>query len=319
MSALHATTSLTGLLHAAGVAQDTLLRSMSLKEVHSVADPKAVAASQLCAAAARAPLEALGFFSSITSTFGNIGQANYAAANAHLDALALCRRYHGTLASSLQIPAVRGVGMGARAFSDEQLRALGAISLETFSTCLAIALMPSRGALERTQVPLARVNFEHVATPTVSELTASSNEGGIQSQNLVSGPGSALAQFLHGMSSPDQHKYIEELGLRVLRELVGTSSSLTTDTQLSDLGIDSIAALELSSQLRSVTGVQLSPTEIFDQPTTGALAAYLLRQTIDADEDAHDQTARSTTNVTSGTNIVAGSWPGGGEAQQLLE
>ena len=83
--------------------------------------PKALATSHLQAITVRTPLDALGLFSSVASTFGNVGQGNYAAANAYLDAVARSRRRHGALVSSLQIPAVSGSGMGATSFDTEQV------------------------------------------------------------------------------------------------------------------------------------------------------------------------------------------------------
>ena len=49
----------------------------------------------------------------MASTFGNVGQASYSAANSYMDALARSRRVQSMHGSSLQIPAVSGAGMGA--------------------------------------------------------------------------------------------------------------------------------------------------------------------------------------------------------------
>ena len=74
--------------------------------------PKAVGAHWLHHAVATLSVRSLLHFSSMAAAFGNVGQANYAAANAYLDAAALCRRAHGQRVSSMQLPTVRGAGMG---------------------------------------------------------------------------------------------------------------------------------------------------------------------------------------------------------------
>ena len=67
--------------------------------------------------------------------------------------------------------------------------------------------------------------------------------------------------------------------LRVVRELAGAASeALDAETPLMEAGVDSLAATELSSRLRSLTGVALSPTLVFEQPTARAVAAHLLEQ-----------------------------------------
>ena len=50
-----------------------------------------------------------------------------------------------------------------------------------------------------------------------------------------------------------------------------------------EAGIDSLAATALSSRLRSVTGVVLSPTLVFEQPTPRAVAAHIVEQLTDCD------------------------------------
>merc|ERR1712091_305739 len=78
---------------------------------------KAVGAEHLHPTTAPAPIEGLVLFSSVGAGLGNVGQANYAAANACLDAHALSRRRRGAAARSTQWPLVGGAGMGAAAFA----------------------------------------------------------------------------------------------------------------------------------------------------------------------------------------------------------
>ena len=118
---------LVGVLHAAGVLRDRMLRAMSADDVHASFAPKAAGAALLHFAATRG-LEAFGLFSSVASTFGNIGQANYAAGNASLDSFALGRSASGLAGGSLQLPLVKEVGMGSATFSIEQMAQLAARS-----------------------------------------------------------------------------------------------------------------------------------------------------------------------------------------------
>ena len=66
--------------------------------------------------------------------------------------------------------------------------------------------------------------------------------------------------------------------VEVVRELTGAppTTVLAADTQLIEAGIDSLAATELASQLRTLSGVELSLTIAFEHPTPRALAAHLV-------------------------------------------
>ena len=72
---------------------------------------------------------------------------------------------------------------------------------------------------------------------------------------------------------------LEESVLRAVRELTGApASDVAAETPLMEAGVDSLAATELSSRLRSLTGMALSPTLVFEQPTSRAVAEHLLEQ-----------------------------------------
>eukprot|EP00964_Phaeocystis_antarctica_P008007 scaffold4305_cov74-Phaeocystis_antarctica.AAC.1 len=83
---------LRGVWHAAGVLSDALLARQTAATLARVYGPKAHGAWALQRCTAALPLEAFAFFSSVAALLGGAGQANYAAANSCLDALAGARR-----------------------------------------------------------------------------------------------------------------------------------------------------------------------------------------------------------------------------------
>ena len=151
-----------GVLHAAGVLQDKLLRSMGASHVSAVFAPKAHGASRLQRVWARSPLQSFLLFSSTTSTFGNAGQGNYGAANAYLDSLARARRVGGLRSCSMQLPMVTGAGMGqatvetlSAALAEQQK--LWSLGLEQYASALSGLLARSAGSALAVQalVPAA--------------------------------------------------------------------------------------------------------------------------------------------------------------------
>src|SRR5207237_509858 len=99
--AIPATRPLTAVLHAAALLDDRVIDGLTPELFDRVLSPKATAASHLHELTGHLDLTAFVLFSSLTGTIGNAGQANYAAANAYLDALAEQRRAEGLPATSV--------------------------------------------------------------------------------------------------------------------------------------------------------------------------------------------------------------------------
>ena len=247
-----------GVLHAAGVLKDKALHSMTANAIVEVFVPKAIAAFHIHCSVAHAPIEAMGYFSSVSALFGNAGQANYAAANSYLDAFALTRRSVGILASSLQIPAVSGAGMGARTFDAPQLDAIGAISLDIFAESLLAVLAPCHAAVERTQTPLRR-----------SFLDGSCRR---QAPWLISEVPAEVTQHAQAVASGFAEMTFEAV-LELVKETAG--GDIDADTPLMEAGVDSLGEMELRNQLQSTAGVSLPSTLLTDLPTARQLTAAL--------------------------------------------
>ena len=90
------------LLHAAGTLQDGMLASQGLPALRAVFAAKLGAMPGVQSRMPAVPLERLILFSSVASLLGTAGQANYAAANAGLDAWAANAGSSGLWAVSLQ-------------------------------------------------------------------------------------------------------------------------------------------------------------------------------------------------------------------------
>ena len=119
----HSSLPTTGVWHAAGVLADGLMPKQVAGKLARVYAPKAHGAWTLQRVCVPMPLRMCTLFSSIAASLGNAGQANYAAANACLDALAAYRRAHGCTGASVQWGAWAEVGMAARGRTYERGRA----------------------------------------------------------------------------------------------------------------------------------------------------------------------------------------------------
>jgi myxalamid-type polyketide synthase MxaB len=106
---------ITGIIHAAGILDDANILQQNLEKYVKVARPKIIGALNLQRQTEIKNLKLDFFvsFSSLTSILGNIGQSNYAAANAFLDTLAPYQRSHNINSFSINWGPWANIGMAA--------------------------------------------------------------------------------------------------------------------------------------------------------------------------------------------------------------
>ncbi|MGW2036360.1 SDR family NAD(P)-dependent oxidoreductase, partial [Streptomyces sp. NPDC001811] len=278
---------LTAVVHAAGVLDDGLLSDLTPERLEAVMRPKADAAWHLHELTRDLGLAAFVLFSSAAGTLGAAGQANYAAGNAFLDALAARRRAEGLPALSLGWGLWdTGEGMAA-GLGETELRRLardGILplpadrALDLFDRALTEAGAP---AADRAVLLPVRVQVTADAPALVRGLAPAAVRRTARAA-ATEAPAAAepLPRRLARLSAADALGLLVETVCGHVADVLGHGSGSAVDPQrsLGDLGVDSLAALELRNRLGADTGLRLSTTLTFDYPTSEALARHLYEE-----------------------------------------
>ncbi|MFE7395947.1 type I polyketide synthase [Streptomyces sp. NPDC057557] len=282
---------LTAVVHAAGVLDDGVLEGQTPGRVAAVLRPKADAAWHLHELTEDLPLSRFVLFSSAAGLLGNPGQAGYAAANAFLDALALHRTARGLPALSLVWgPWAGGEGMAARTgrTGDGVVRAVTAAEgLALFDAALAagepvLAPLPLDPAASRARRPLPPP-LRDLSGPSGPPPAAAGEPG--DGGGPASGTGrvpdempGAWRERLARLPVADRAPALLALVREVVADVLGHTgaAAVTTDRALSELGLDSLAAVQLRNRLSLLTGLELPLTLTFDLPTCEQLTEHLL-------------------------------------------
>ena len=275
---------LKGVVHAAGVLENAVLLQQDEAKFALVMAPKVEGAWALHELTEDLGLDFFVMFSSAASLLGAPGQANHAAANSFLDALAHYRRYRGLPAVSINWGPWRDIGAasGERASSHLSGRGLGFLTPEQGLAAFELALM-----VDRTQFAAVVANWTEAQKTLrldrdyLAALTGRAQESAPQSSGnpeLVD----VLAQAEPGR---EHAALVEEVRRRACTVLgLAPGHPIDPDRPLSDLGLDSLMAIELRNALSAAAGKPLPSTLIFSYPSIGAIAEYLAGEIVLASE-----------------------------------
>ena len=282
---------LRGVFHAAGVLDDATLAKQSWERFAPVLAPKVQGAWNLHALTSETPLDLFVCFSSIASWLGSPGQANYAAANAFLDALAEHRRELGLSALSIAWGPWAGAGMAATSGRSALLGALPEIAPRDAIAALEEVLLDTTG---RSQVAIVRADWSALVRrlpsgqvpPLLRELVGGTVAAPVQDGFLARLEATAPARRKGVLAN-----HVRKLAARVLGR--GSEQSLDPRQPLQELGFDSLMAVELRNALSASLGRDLPATMLFKFPTVDGIADYLAGEVLGMGQAA-PQKAHST-------------------------
>ncbi|MEU5082439.1 MULTISPECIES: type I polyketide synthase [Streptomyces] len=274
---------LTAVIHAAGVLADGVLSSLTPERLDTVFRPKVDAAWNLHELTAGLDLSAFVLFSSSAATLGSPGQANYAAANAYLDALAVHRRALGLPAHSLAWGLWARAGGMTGALGDSDLGRIARGGVAPLETEEGVALFDAavRGAdpaVLPVRLDLAALRAQGTDAAPLFRTLVPVRRAGAAGARGAAGGADALRERLAGLPAAEREPFLTDLVRGQVATILGYRSGQDVDRTLAfrELGFDSLAAVELRNRLTTATGLKLPATLVFDHPTPAVLARHLL-------------------------------------------
>ncbi|MER5705790.1 beta-ketoacyl reductase, partial [Micromonospora sp. NPDC002296] len=266
---------LTAVVHAAGVLDDGLVSTMGGAALARVMRPKAEAALALHELTADIPtVAAFVLFSSAAGVLGTAGQANYAAANGVLDALARRRHAAGLPATSIAWGLwARRSGMTGQ-LDDVAIRRLAAAGIGELDTDGGLRLFDAALRVPAPVVVAARLYGTGTSGLLRGIAPARPRPAGRPELDR------SVTEELSGLSTEQRRTRMVE----IVREHTaaalghGAPEAVEVSTSFKALGCDSLIAVEVRNRLAALTGLRLPATVVFSHPTPVQLAAWLLDQ-----------------------------------------
>jgi myxalamid-type polyketide synthase MxaE and MxaD len=275
---------LKGVVNAAGVLDDGVLLQQNRERFEKVLGPKVLGSFRLHEATRDLGLDFFVCFSSAAALFGSAGQANYAAANAFMDALAAHRRASGLPGLSVAWGAWAETGMAANLTSGQRqkLAERGVGEIEPRQGLRLLGDLIAEGRAHAGVSPMnwakyfAGVSKEQVL-PYFERLAPASAAAAPKEASR-----DVLAELRHAPAS-ERREIVGRYVLDRVARILGYEdpSQVDRDLTLLELGFDSLMAVQLRNQVRTGLGTDVPIGKLFDSTGVDALAA-LLEQKLDA-------------------------------------
>ncbi|MEU3188374.1 SDR family NAD(P)-dependent oxidoreductase, partial [Streptomyces sp. NPDC006923] len=280
---------LTAVIHTAGVLDDGVIGSLTPERLDTVLRPKADAAWNLHELTRELNLSAFILFSSAAGVLGAAGQANYAAANAAMDALVRQRHARGLPGLSLAWGAwEQSAGMTADLREADMRRmartGMAPLTAESGLALFDLAVRAGEPVVLPTRMDLSALR----AWPVVPHLLRGLAGGSSLRRNRAGSAVSAtLRTRLAGLDESARRGLVLGLVRAQVAAVLGHSGADRIDPQraFGEVGFDSLTAVELRNRLNTETGLRLPATLIFDYPTAAALADHLVAELVGGQDE----------------------------------
>jgi len=272
---------LKGVFHAAMVLKDCLMMNLTEERFREVWEPKVLGAWNLHVETQDMELDSFVLFSSLASIFGTGGQGNYASGNAFVDSLAYYRQARGLPALTISWGFLGQVGWVAR--HDDIAKRLEHQGVNSFTPQQALALFGRFIQTQPAHVGVMNMDWrkwgESLGRSTIStrfrHLVQSAGSGDDESQKS----GSQARAALLAATGADRRAMLENLLREQVARVLGASpAKLDVERPLTELGLDSLMAVELRNWIEGDLRLSLPAVELMRGPSVSRLTDLLGEQ-----------------------------------------
>lgn len=273
---------LKGVFHLAGSVADGAIVSQEWSRFASILPAKADGARLLDKLTRNISLDHFVMYSTSAALIGNPGQANHAAANSVLDALARYRNMQGLAGLSINWGAFAEAGAVAEGDRLEAMAAQGVrlIPIDQGLDALGRAMLN-----EEPNIGVISVDWSTFLSGTAGNVPdflerfrPRKNLSGQQSAGQIETI--SFAAELAGVADDELQVELAKLIAIEAAAVLGITdlNHLDHEQPLNEIGLDSLLALELRARLGVASGSKQSATLLFDQPSIAELAEFFVDQ-----------------------------------------
>ena len=276
---------LRGVIHAAGLLDDSLLLNMNWEQFTRVMAPKVQGTWYLHSLTQNLPLDFFVCFSSIASLLGSTGQGNYTAANAFMDGLVYNRRGMGLPGLSINWGPWAEVGMASRLESQQlsKMRVQGITPINPDQGLQALAKLLGQ---KTSQVGVLPINWSQFLGQLSGEMKMPLLEVFSLAQPTVKAKNYQLLEQLE-VSSPRKREklLITYLQSEVTQVLGMTASQIDVQQPLNTIGLDSLMAVELRNRVQTDLAVDVPIVKFMEDISIFSLATEVNGQLTQIDRN----------------------------------
>jgi acyl transferase domain-containing protein/acyl carrier protein len=268
---------LMGIIHSAAVIEDAPILNLGEEQLDRVYRPKLIGAWNLHQQTLNDPIDLFILYSSSSAVVGNPGQGAYVAANLYLDALALHRRAIGLPALSVGWGAIKDAG-----FLTRHQAVAGMLKtrtgLDATPAAEALADLGRLLTVGSTRVSVARFDLQRLGQmlpgARVPRFVPIIPKGAADSLAAEE----TLGDLLKKVPVADHRAFVLARVRGHAARVLGTSpAQVNTDQPLSDLGLDSLMAVELAGGLERDLGQPVSVMQMLTAGSLNAIAELVMK------------------------------------------